>query len=368
VKHVAVAGTVAAAAVLITAVSAASGGVQLHVFAQNGTVVAHGTRLRCDSSCSLAAARGSLVILEATPKRFFSFSHWGGACHGTATACALSMTSSKSARAVFTRDRGEVLVTVGGAGSVDVSGGSSAGCGAASGNCDISWPNGTAIELTAVPDAGGAFGGWGGACAASSALMCRIAVNDFAQVTASFATTPTSSGDQQQLSVDTQNAPISGSLPGFTCPQKSTCTALAATGTLVKLHVEPFGPPTESPWRGACVGYGLTCALVLDGPADVTAPDLTPQGPATGFGLHIVVGGKGVVSDGQKIKNCTMTKTAHCSGFYTGPVRLKATPARGNAFKGWLSQTRVCTRRRASCTVDLGSSGTTIVAVFKPKQ
>jgi hypothetical protein len=368
VKNVAVAGTVAAAAVLITAVSAASGGVRLHVFAQNGTVVAHGTRLRCDSNCSLATGRGSLVILEATPKRFFSFSHWGGACQGTATACALSMTSSKSARAVFTRNRGEVLVTVGGAGSVDVSGTSSAGCGTASGKCDISWPDGTAIKLTAVPDAGGAFGGWGGACTATSALVCQITVNDFAQVTASFATAPTGSGDQQQLSVNTQGTPISSSLPGFTCPPKSTCTALAPTGTLVKLHVEPFGPPTESPWRGACAGYGFTCTLALDGPADVTAPSLSPLGPSTGFGLQIVVGGKGVVTDGQKIKNCTMTKTAHCSGFYTRPVRLKATPARGNAFKGWLSQTRVCPRKRASCTVDLGNSGTTIVAVFKPKQ
>jgi Divergent InlB B-repeat domain len=368
VKHVAVAGTVAAAAVLITAVSAASGGVRLHVFAQNGTVVVHGTRLRCDSSCSLAAARGSLVILEATPKRFFSFSHWGGACHGTATACALSMTSSKSARAVFTRNRGEVLVTVGGAGSVGVSSRSSAGCGTASGSCDISWPDGTAIELTAVPDAGGAFGGWGGACAATSGLMCRIAVNEFAQVTASFATTPTGSGDEQQLSVDTQDAPISASLPGFTCPQKSTCTALAATGTLVKLHVDPLGPPTQSPWRGACLGYGLTCALVVDGPSHVTAPDLAPEAPAEGFGLHIVVGGEGVVTDGEKIKNCTMTKTAHCSGFYTRAVRLRATPARGNVFGGWVSQTHVCTRKRASCIVDLGSSGTTIVAVFKPKQ
>lgn len=372
-KHVAVVGTIAAVAVLFTAASASSGGVRLHVLAHGGTVTAYHMHFRCRGSCSLSAAPGSVVILEARPSRFFSFSHWAGACRGKGTACVLTLKSATSARAVFTRNSSEVLVAVGGSGSVGIVGTSSAGCGTASGSCDITWPSGTAIELAATADAEGAFGGWGGACASTSGLTCRIVVGNqtTSQVLAAFATTP-DAGEQQQLQVQTLNASLQSSIPGFACQAESACTATVDTGTLVKLHAHAVALSAAATWDGACVGDGPDCELVVDGPAGVTAPRAVQFGPPGKGSLHVTIAGNGVVTDGHKLY-CTPARSP-CDAFYAGSnpvVRLTATakPAAGNVFNAWVGLDVPCAPKRATCTLKVDNgSGTTITAYFKRKR
>lgn len=357
-----VTGALAVAAVLVTAGPAASGRVRLHVLAQDGTVSAYGLHFHCQGSCFLSAAPGSVVVLQVRPKRFFSFSRWKGACHGKATACVLSLNSATSARAVFTHNRSHVLVTVGGAGSVGVAGLSKAACGAPSGSCDVSWPAGKAVTLAAVPAAGGAFGGWGRACAGTSGATCRIVVGNrtVSYVTAAFATTAAAAGARQQVSVHTDILPLGSSLAGFSCPEHSGCATSVATGTLLRLHVREAGAPGGQIWHGDCVGAGFACALVVEGPVDVVAPGFVTFGPPGRDALNINVAGGGIVTDGHGL-NCTMARSP-CTIFSRNSVRLTAKPA--NAFSNWISF-GVCPAKRASCTAKLSSSGTTVTARFK---
>jgi hypothetical protein len=264
---------------------------------------------------------------------------------------------------------------VGGAGSVRGVGRSKARCGTASRSCDISWPAGTTVKLAAVPDVGGSFGGWGGACASSSGHICRIAVGNrsISDVSAAFATTPAASGDEQQLEVRAGNEPgsaLHSSLPGFACRERSTCSAQVATGTLVTLKADIGDGFRATRWGGACVGRGPACAFVVDGTTTVVGPNSPP--PATedaSFGLTVRVLGNGVVTDGHKL-SCRMTSgLSSCQGTYLDPVRLKAKPAPGNAFSKWLSPTHLCHRKQTRCTATLfDASGSWLAAVFKPKR
>jgi Divergent InlB B-repeat domain len=336
--------------------------VRLHVVARGGTVTAYGMHFHCQGSCSLSAPLGSPVILEARPKQLFSFRHWAGACHGKGTACVVSLPSAKSARAVFSRNTAEVLVTVGGAGFVRVVNRSKDKCGGSSRGCEFGWPTRTTIRLAAVPAAGGSFGGWGGACAGTSGTVCRVVVrpNGLA-VTAAFATTPTGSGGLQPLQLQALDASIQTSLPGFSCRGESKCATPVATGTLVKLHANPIGPP-NSPWAGACVGYGYTCVLVVDGPTAVIGPDLHAFGPPSRNALTVNVAGGGVVTDSQRDR-CTMGRSP-CVTYHRGPVRLTAEPGKGYAFDTWVSF-GVCPTKRPICTTLVPTSGTTVTARFK---
>ena len=372
---VGLAGTLAAAAVLLPASSAASGRVSLHSFGPGGTVTAYGMRFRCHRSCSMSAAPGSDVLLEARPNRFFSFSHWAGACRGRAPGCVLSLASATSVRAVFRRNRSDVLVVVGGAGSVRGVGRSKARCGAGSRSCDISWPAGTTVKLAAVPDAGGSFGGWGGACAVSSGHICRIVVGNrsISDVSAAFATTLAASGDEQQLEVRAGNTPgsaLHSSLPGFACRERSKCSTQVATGTLVKLKADIGDGFGATSWRGACVGRGPACAFVVDGTTTVVGPSSPlPATDTATFGLTVRVLGNGVVTDGHKLSCRKTSGLSSCQGTYDGSVRLTARPASGNAFSKWVSPTRVCHGTQTSCTTNVnGASGAWVAAFFTPKR
>jgi hypothetical protein len=342
--------------------------VKLHVATHGGTVTAYGMHLRCRHSCSLSVPRQQPVILEARPQRLFSFDHWSGACHGRGTACVLSPSRASSARAVFARHTGEVLMTAGGAGSIRVVHHAKDRCGPSSADCDIYWPTQRNIELAAVPAAGGSFGGWAGACAGTSGAVCHVMVHKRGlEVAAAFATTPAGSGDQQQLQVQARDAPVGSSLAGFSCGPKTNCSTAVATGTLVKLQLPPSGVPNFSHWKGACVGYGFTCALVVDGPARMTAPLLKLYAPpVTGNTLNVSVAGDGVVSDRAGHRCASMLGARNCQWAYSSVrARLTAKPRKGFAFDAWIRDFGACSpASRPTCTLPVGSSGTTVTARF----
>jgi Divergent InlB B-repeat domain/Immune inhibitor A peptidase M6 len=59
---------------------------------------------------------------------------------------------------------------------------------ACGGTCSASFPNGTPVSLSAVPDAGSTFAGWSGACTGTSA--CAVTMTSNQSVTATFNGTP----------------------------------------------------------------------------------------------------------------------------------------------------------------------------------
>jgi hypothetical protein len=70
----------------------------------SGSVTSAPAGVTCGTGCSSTSATyvdGSSVVLTATPIQGASFTGWSGACSGTSTTCAVSMTADKSVTATF---------------------------------------------------------------------------------------------------------------------------------------------------------------------------------------------------------------------------------------------------------------------------
>src|SRR3954468_14057027 len=63
-----------------------------------GTVRTDG--MECRGSCTKGFAKGTQVVLHATPESGTTFSGWGGACSGTGD-CTLTLDDDKSVTAAF---------------------------------------------------------------------------------------------------------------------------------------------------------------------------------------------------------------------------------------------------------------------------
>jgi uncharacterized repeat protein (TIGR02543 family) len=72
-----------------------------------GTVVSTPAGISCGADCTEDYIHGTSVTLTATPDAGMSFAGWSGACSGTG-ACALSMTSVKTATATFNKVTAEL--------------------------------------------------------------------------------------------------------------------------------------------------------------------------------------------------------------------------------------------------------------------
>jgi hypothetical protein len=144
-------------------------------------------------SCSAVYAAGSRVTLNAAPAEGNRFTGWGGGCGGT-TPCELSLADSARVTAGF--EPAELQLTIVGAGTgsgtVSSTGGGlpvidcvidegrtrSAGCQA------TFLISGTVLTLTATPDRGSNFSGWGGDCSGTS--TCSVVLNRSRVVSAAF--------------------------------------------------------------------------------------------------------------------------------------------------------------------------------------
>lgn len=176
-----------------------------------------------------------------------------------------------------------VTATAGGRVTSDVGG---IDCGT---SCDAITDPGATVTLTAVPDEGASFIGWGGACAgAGSAPACPITALGRRSVTATFG---------YPLTVQ-QTGPGIGTVTsdpaGIDCG--TTCDGVPAYGTTVTLRAEA-GPTSEfAGWSGDCQGTAPTCEVTMTGPRtvaavfeDLVAPTATVQPPAR-LGAPIRVG------------------------------------------------------------------------------
>ena len=146
--------------------------------------------------CTRSYARHTVVQLTATPNPGSTLKEWRGACSGSGPTCTLTMSTNKSARAVFRTSKVlsyRVNVTGGGTGGGTV--GSQAGltpviaCTIAdgttlSGDCSHSYPSGTSVILTAAPASGHTFEGWSGDCTGTG--TCTLSVGTNRAVTANF--------------------------------------------------------------------------------------------------------------------------------------------------------------------------------------
>jgi hypothetical protein len=158
----------------------------------NGKVTGNGINCGAGTTdCTESYSPGTVVALTETPDMGATFSGWGGACSATATTCNVTMNSSQTVTASFTGgSSGNATLTVRRSGNGKITGSGGIACGAASTVCSENYTPGTTVTLTAVPNTGAAFLGWGGDCvAAGTNTTCTVTMSASKNATASFSGT-----------------------------------------------------------------------------------------------------------------------------------------------------------------------------------
>jgi endoglucanase len=156
--------------------------------AGSGTVTSNTGGISCGSACSANITSGTTVTLTAAAASGSTFGGWSGACSGTATTCAVSMTAARSVGAAFNTSGGgttyTATVTKSGTGSGTVTSNTGGiNCGSA---CSASFASGATVTLTATAASGSSFAGWSGACTGTG--TCTLSMTAARTATATFNT------------------------------------------------------------------------------------------------------------------------------------------------------------------------------------
>lgn len=147
----------------------------------SGTVTSSDVNISCGGTCSASYASGTIVTLTATPASDSTFTGWGGSCSGTGS-CVVTMTSNVSVSATFTKIPNfnlQLYKKGNGTGGIFAS-----NVGTYCGSGCYSYLSGTVVTLTATPDSGSIFAGWGGACSGTG--KCTVTMNQNLTVTVDF--------------------------------------------------------------------------------------------------------------------------------------------------------------------------------------
>ncbi len=153
----------------------------------SGTVTSDPAGIDCGPDCSEPFLEGTKVTLTATPAPGSAFDHWtGGGCTGSGT-CTTTMSTSRTARAVFVAvgQRTLTISRTGTGGGTVTSSPAGIDCGQA---CSVGFGVGTKVTLTATAAAGSRFAGFSGACTGTGS--CRVTLDQAREVTAAFEKVP----------------------------------------------------------------------------------------------------------------------------------------------------------------------------------
>jgi hypothetical protein len=145
---------------------------------------------------------------------------------------------------------------------------------------------GTGITLTAIPDPGQRFFGWGGDCSGTG--TCVLDNKTAHIVTASFNGQPPPA-PQVKLTVikaGSGRGYVGGS-GGIDCGP--TCSALEGPGAKVQLTALADAGSTFSGWSGACTGAG-PCSLTMSGSLTITARFERPTARVTALASRALRG------------------------------------------------------------------------------
>ncbi|MGK7296039.1 MAG: InlB B-repeat-containing protein [Candidatus Wenzhouxiangella sp. M2_3B_020] len=222
----------------------------------SGSVTSSPAGINCPGDCSESYAQGTVIDLTAAADPGFTFDGWSGDCAGTGS-CQVTMDQARSVTATFTQIVHPLTVQVSGSGSV-ASSPAGINC---PGDCSEDYGEGTAVTLTATPDAGFAFDGWTGDCTGTGS--CQVTMDQARSVQATFS--------QEPFSLTVQvfgNGQVTSSPAGISCP--GTCSADFAPGTVVDL--QPLADPANQfvGWGGDCSGNG-SCQVIMDSARSIDA-------------------------------------------------------------------------------------------------
>ncbi len=287
----------------------------------SGTVSGDPVGIACPGICTQAVQQGTAVTLTAVAAVGSVFAGWTGDCSGTGS-CGIVLGSDRAATATFIALHPlSVNLSGTGGGLVDADVGG-IDCPTI---CTTDLSSDTVATLTATPDAGSAFAGWGGDCAdAGSAPTCEVTMSQARTVDAIFIAVD---HDLGVTLLGDGAGEVTSAPDGIDCG--GTCSAHLRQATTVVLTATPILGATFMGWGGDCSGAGV-CRLTMDGDHAITATFL----PAYEVTVSPAGGGDGIVTDGDP--NGIVCGTACSKGYLEGTVvTLSATADAGSVFTGW---------------------------------
>ena len=248
-----------------------------------------------------------------------------------------------------------LAIAVDGPGQVN---GNGIACRDGSGDCVELYADGTSVTLTAIPDSGATFTGWGGDCtAAGTNAACTVTMGSARAVTATF-TSGGGGGGKPTLTVSpAANGKVTGN--GINCGAGNTdCSESYSSGTAVTLTATPNTGATFSGWDGACSGTSTTCTVTMSASQNTTAAFSGATGPVP---VRLGVTGSGrVTGPGVNCGNGNLD----CDELYAPntTVTLTAAPASGASFAGWGG---ACHGTGRTCTLSM-TAPMAVSASFSP--
>lgn len=133
-------------------------------------------------------------------------------------------------------------------------------------DCRQRYPDGTTVQLVAIPNPGAVFLGWSGACKGTDD-DCSVTMDAAKSVTANFGP-----ADPAKRSFDVLvegNGSVTSSVDGSVCTR--ACTTSLWRGLNVTLTATPAAGYVFDHWEGSCSGTTSTCETTIDGTKLVAA-------------------------------------------------------------------------------------------------
>jgi hypothetical protein len=261
--------------------------------------------------CNVNFMHTDRVTITAIPAPGYYFAGWNGTCapQGLNPTCTIQFLGPGNTVWAIFKLLPVLTTTMNGSGKI-----SGGGIDCPATNCSTTETYNASVALTATPNPGYAFVGWGGDCAGTG--ICNLTMDADKSVNAIFgyALTVNNSG----------NGTVTGS--GINCG--AVCSSAYISGTTVTLTATPSPGYSFSGWSGACTGTGA-CSLLMNSAKSVTAT--FTQNASLQYLLNVSKTGNGTVNGG--VINCGATCGANLpSG---SSITLQAVPDFGYSFSGW---------------------------------
>ena len=132
--------------------------------------------------------------------------------------------------------------------------------------CSASYPSGTGVVLTARPDSGWSFSGWGGD---SDCLDGQVMMNANKTCTATFTRTPSNLYTLTVTKSGTGTGTVTSNPPGISCG--ADCSEVYSAGATVTLTAVPGAGSAFTGWSGDCSGANPTTTVIMNGNKSCTA-------------------------------------------------------------------------------------------------
>jgi hypothetical protein len=227
-----------------------------------GQVNVEPSGISCESPCDVSGPIHSVITLTATPIDGSIFTGWSSPCSGTGS-CTITLDDDVVVTASFAPPPPPSTRTLhiqkAGDGSGDVSNSFGTSCGA---SCDLVFPAGTQLTLTATPSPDSSLAGWDlPACGTDT--DCPITLTDDLTITATFAIAP----PVKVVINFVGPGRIIGDGNTGTCtrPPGTAACLLFAVGSIATFNVQVSPGVVFTGWQDACQAFGTNeqCTLQI---------------------------------------------------------------------------------------------------------